>query len=274
MKPIWIVENFVGENGYETLIEEVRKSGCECIVLDIRNHFELRPNLIDPDKCYVFQGSIQMFRKIKSEHPLACPLGWMTDDNYLCTNYYPIFQKHLFNDWHMFTSMAGLKSNKWNIYKVFGKETIVHLRPNGGDKTFSGQLIDLQDFDTCFSASRCSAKDTDIAVVTTPKNILWEGRYIVNENREIIAQSTYMYRGNRTYIPNCPEKATKLVHQILEIGYHPDPIYAVDVCEDNDNNFWLMEFNSFTSAGTYACNKQKIVEKVNEMALTKFNENC
>ena len=267
MKPIWIVENFVGENGYETLIEEVRKAECECIVLDIRNHFELRPNLIDLLKCYVFQGSIQMFRKIKSEHPLACPLGWMNDNNYLCTSYYPIFQKYLFNDWHMFTTMAGLKENKWHIYRTFGKDTTVHIRPNGGDKTFSGQLIDLQDFDTCFSASRCSAKDSDIAVVSTPKNILGEWRFICTDEGEIVTVSSYMYRGKRTYVPSAPEGATKLCKEILSVGWFPDPIFTVDICEDNDGNFWLMEFNSFTSAGTYGADKAKIVESVNKIAV-------
>ena len=40
MKAKWLVENFVGDNGYEDLIAEIRNQGMECVVLDIRNHFE------------------------------------------------------------------------------------------------------------------------------------------------------------------------------------------------------------------------------------------
>lgn len=269
MKPKWIIENFVGDNGYESLIEEIRKQEMECIVLDIRNHFTLREDLLLINDCVIFQGSIQLFRKLKSE--LSCyPIGWMTDKNYLCSTYYPIFQKHLFNDWHMFTTFSGLKHNKWNIYKFFGKETLIHVRPDSGDKIFSGQLIDLQDFDKCFSASRCSAKDSDMVIVTTPKNILGEWRFICSNKGEIVAVSTYMYRGHRTYVPSAPEGATKLCNEILKVGWFPDPIFTVDICEDSDNSYWLMEFNSFTSAGTYGADKTKIVEYVSALAVDQY----
>ena len=116
MKPIWIVENFVGDNSYEDLIEEVKKQGHKSIVLDITNHFELKPNLISSGDCVVFQGSIQLFRKLKAELP-AYPVGWQTDPHYLCSNYYPYVQKYLFNDKHVFTTIAGLKHNKFWFYR-------------------------------------------------------------------------------------------------------------------------------------------------------------
>ena len=271
MKPLWIIENFVGDNGYEELITEVRNQGCECIVLDIRNHFELDPQLIKINELAMFQGSIQLFRKLKNE--LTCyPLGWMNDENYMCSTYYPLFQKFLFNDWHIFVTMAGLKHNKWNIYKQFSKDTLIHIRPNGGDKTFSGQLVDLQDFDGIFNGktSRCSAKETDLAVVSTPKNILGEWRFICTNKGEIVAQTTYMYRGNRTYVPGAPEGAIKLCKEILAVGWYPDPMFTVDICEDSDGAYWMMEFNSFTSAGTYAANKTAIVETANRIAAEEY----
>lgn len=269
----WLIENFTGDNGYDELIKEVRDQGFEYIVLDIRNHFTLQEGLIKENECVVFQGSIQLFRKLRDELCVD-PLGWMTDENYLCSTYYPHFQKYLFNDRHVFTTIAGLKHNKWWLYGVLGKDALIHIRPNGGDKVFSGQLIDLQDFDKFFSAqdSRCSAKDTDMAIVSTPKNIRGEWRFISTNKAEIVAVSTYMYQGQRTYIPSAPEKATKLCEEILKVGWYPDPIFTIDICEDNDENYWLMEFNSFTSAGTYGANKKAIVEKVSKIALEEHTE--
>lgn len=275
----WLVENFVDDNGYAELIAEIKKQGMECHVLDIRNHFEVSWELKTMvEGPLLFQGSIQMFRKLKQELAVG-PLGWMTDENYLCTNYYPKFQKYLFNDWHMFTTVAGMRANMWNIYNTFGKgakegkEGLIHIRPNGGDKTFSGQLIDIQDFQRCFSNTvKFNIKDEDIAVVSTPKNIIGEWRFICSNKPEIVAVSSYMYRGKRTYVPSAPEGATNLCKEILKVGWYPDPMFTVDICEDGDNNYWLMEFNSFTSAGTYGADKEKIVKAVSEIAVQLYTK--
>jgi len=274
MKVKWLIENFVGDNGYEDLIAEVRRQGMECIVLDVRNHFELRPGLITEGECVVFQGSIQLFRKLKAELG-AYPIGWMTDDNYLCSNYYPHVQKFLFNDWHVFTTVGGLKHNKWNFYATFAKDAILYVRPNGGDKTFTGRLLDLQDFDNFWKdIVHCNVTDDKaMVVVSTPKNIRGEWRFICTKNKEILGVSLYKYNNQRTYVPSAPFKATKLVNEILENGWYPDPVFTVDICEDNDGNYWLMEMNSFTSAGTYAAPKNKIVEKVSAIAFEEWSKN-
>ena len=273
MKPKWLVENFTGDNGYEDLITEIRSQGMECVVLDIRNHFELRPGLINDNECVVFQGSIQLFRKLKAELN-AYPLGWMTDQNYLCNRYYPHFQKFLFNDKHVLTSVAGLKHNKWWFYSSFGKEAVIYVRPDGGDKVFTGQLLDLQDFDKFWDNKVvCNVKDDDLVVISTPKNVVGEWRYIVTNKKEILGTSLYNYQGQRTYVPSAPEKATTLCKQILDVGWYPDPVFTVDICEDSDQNYWLMEINSFTSAGTYAAPKAPIVKRVSEIAEEEWKYN-
>jgi hypothetical protein len=267
----WIVENFTGDNGYEDLIKEIRNQGMECIVLDITNHFELKPNLVNKDECVIFQGSIQLFRKLKNELKVY-PIGWMTDRNYLCSRYYPHVQKYLFNDKHVLTSVSALKHNKWWYYSVFGKDALIYVRPDGGDKTFTGQLLDLQNFDRFWDDdTMCGAHLTDLVVVSTPKSIRGEWRYVVTNRKEILGVSLYKYQDQRTYIPSAPEKATDLVKEVLDIGWYPDPVFTIDVVEDTDGNYWLLEINSFTSAGTYAAPKTPIVKRVSEIA---FKEWC
>jgi hypothetical protein len=61
-----------------------------------------------------------------------------------------------------------------------------------------------------------------------------------------------------------------LCEQILNVGWYPDPVFTVDICEDSDQNYWLMEINSFTSAGTYAAKKEPIVRRVSEIALEQW----
>lgn len=275
MKPRWLVENFVGDNGYEELIKEIRNQGMECVVLDITNHFELRPGIFKSNDCMVFQGSIQLFEKLRSELiPQGCfPIGWVTDENYLCSNYYDKFRKYLFNDTHVMMSVKQLKEDKWDLYAKFGKEALIFVRPDGGKKIFSGQLLDLQDFDKFWDKGVvCSAGDDDVVVVSTPKTIRGEWRFVCTNEPQIVAQSTYMYQGKRTYIPSAPVKATELCNEILKVGWYPDRLFTMDICEDSDGNFWLMEINSFTSAGTYAADKKKIVEVVSKIAVEDYNK--
>lgn len=273
MTPKWLIENFLEhESWYRDLAKEVKKQGMECIVLDITNHFDLKPGLIGNNECVVFQGSIQLFRKLKKELTGAMPLGWMTDPHYLCSGYYPRFQKYLFNDRHVFTTVANLIHNKFWFYGQFGKEAVIYVRPDAGDKAFSGRLLDLQDFDKFWENDTLSNCQPDsMLVVSTPKNIVGEWRFICTKQNEIIGVSTYRYQGQSTYIPSAPENATKLCNTILELGWYPDPVFTIDICEDSDGNYWLLEINSFTSAGTYAAKKDLLVKRVSEIAVEEYN---
>ena len=265
----WLIEDFIGErelgNGYVDLIEEIKRQGMPVHVMNITNHFELKPGTYTSEDCIAFQGSIQMFRKLKKETGLR-PLGWMTDENYLCTRYFPYFQEFLFNDKYCVVPLVALKAHKFFFYGVFGKDTMIYIRPDGGDKKFKGQLLDLQDFDRMWNNYLSSeAKDTDLVIVSTPKNIIGEWRFICTNEKEIVSCSTYLYQGNKTYIPSAPVGATKLCKKLLEVGYYPDPAFTVDICEDSDGDYWMIEMNSFTSAGTYVAPKPPIVKRISEL---------
>ncbi len=270
MKPIWIIENFNDDNGYNMLAEEVKRQDMRCIVLDITNHFTLNRNLIKENDCVVFQGSIQLFKELKASLPVW-PLGWLTTTRYLCTTYYSYFQEYLFNNKHIFMSVAGIKANKWAVYSWFAKDTTIYVRPDSGEKLFTGQLLDLQYFDKFWDNNiSCGAKSTDLVVISTPKALRGEWRYICTNQKEIIGTSLYRYNDKQTYIPSAPERATALCNKVLEIGWYPDPVFTIDICEDFDGNYWLLEMNSFTSAGTYAAKKDKIVERVSQIAVEEY----
>ncbi|TRO55769.1 DUF4343 domain-containing protein [Candidatus Bathyarchaeota archaeon] len=184
-----------------------------------------------------------------------------------------MFADILFNDKYCFVPLATLKQHKFFFYGVFGKETMIYVRPDRGDKLFKGTLLDLQDFDRMWKDGISSdATDSDLVLVSTPKNIRGEWRYIVTSEQEIVSFSTYMYQDKRTYVPSAPEGATKLCKEVLSRGYFPDPVFTVDIVEDMDGNYWFMEMNSFTSAGTYAAPKEPIVTRVSEIAFKEHSQ--
>lgn len=269
MKAHWIVENFTDSDDYRELVAAVRRSGRECFVIGRHNHFDFDPSGFSEHECVIVQGSIQMTKNIRSRLPHGCfPVAYNSWNNYLCSAWYPKFQDLLFNDKHEFMTLGELKANKFDIYRRFGKEALIFVRPDSGEKSFSGQLIDLQDFDRIWNnAVASNAKDEDLVIVSTPKTINGEWRFVCSKyDNEIIAQSTYQYQGKKTLIPSAPAGAAELCKKIWNRDCHPDSVYCVDICEDADGNFWLLEFTSFSSAGLYETNKDRVVQKVSEIA--------
>ena len=269
----WIIENFTQAEDMFLLIQAVKDAEQDLTLIGPKNGFEYKHIQFD-NECVLFHGSIQMSRLI-AEHLKNrgnSPVVWNNTHAFECTTYWPRFQQYLFNDKYEFMTLETLKANKWDIYQTYAKEAMIFVRPSGGEKSFAGQLIDLQDFDRFFSNNIvCNANDSDMVVVSTPKNIIGEWRYIVTSEKKIVAKSCYKYQGKITRVPSAPVGATELIEKVLDVGYYPAKMFAADVCQDVDGNFWLMEFNSFNSCGLYACNKRAIVDEATRLAIECHN---
>jgi len=266
MKPIWIIENL--EQSFLELSEAAKELGHE--VIDINRGYE--HNLISKvrGKCVIFSGSIEMTKLVGNHLILQAnkPSYYCNWKKYKCSAFYGKLGGYLFNDNHCFIPLAELNRRKYFFYGLFGKECLIFVRPDGGDKSFKGGLVDLQDFDSFYEEFKI--KECDLVVVSSPKTIRGEWRFVVTSEKKILAQSSYRYQGQAVKIPSAPNGATDLCKKILDEGYFPDDVFCIDICEDNDGNFWLMELTSFSSAGLYAGDKKKIVEGVSEMATKNF----
>lgn len=260
----WIVENFTKESSYQEMMDEIKKQGMS--VVEIKNGYknsdieEFRTGT----PCIMFLGSIEMTELVRKQLLNCFPIAYCNQQNYLCSKYMSHFGKYLFNDRYAMVSLAELQRRKFFYYGTFGKEALIFIRPDSGQKPFQAQLLDMIDIDR-FVENHTHVKH-DLVVVSNPKNIIGEWRFVCTKHQEILAQSTYRYQGQVAKIPFAPEGATELVKEILKVGYYPDSVFCIDVCEDSDKNFWLLEINSFSSAGLYACKKELIVKRVSEIS--------
>lgn len=268
----WIIENFSEGEDIFLLIQAVKDAGHDLTLISRRNGFEYK-HIQFENECVVFYGSIQMAKLVKEHLKTCSPVIWEDFSAFECTNYWPHYKHLLFNDKYEFLTLESLKANKWDVYQTYAKESMLFIRPSGGVKSFSGQLLDLQDFDAFFTnAIKCNAVDSDIIVVSTPKNIIGEWRYIVTSEKKIVSKSCYRYQGKICSVPGAPIGATQLIEKVLEVGFFPAPIFSADVCQDTDGNFWLMEFNSFNSCGLYKCDMRAIVDEASRLALLEYNK--
>ena len=269
MKVNWVIENFTKEVSYLEMAEAVKRQGHDLLELNGGySKADLDP-IRNTKAPVMFLGSIGMTRLIKEELAHLSPVAFCSFSNYLCQRYYPKYAHHglLFNDNIVWTLACQFLAKKFFYYSIFAKEAILFVRPDSGEKPFQAQLLDLQDVDS-FSKK---VNPDEFIVLSSPKNIMGEWRFVVSNKPEIISYSCYRFQGQVTKVPGAPQGAIDKCWEVLKVGYYPDPVFVIDICEDSDGNYWLLELNSFSSAGLYACNKDKIVERVSEIACSHKN---
>ena len=236
-----IYENVCREFAFDSLVKEFKES------------YKVRDWDYNVPHEGVFLGSIEGCNWMCENRPYV--KYFSTFENYQCSVYYPQVQELLFNDKYAFIPFKDLARRKWDIYAWLGKEALVFIRPDSGEKDFPAELVDLKDIDKLVD----NYDYEGLAVVSTPKDSIGEWRFVVYDD-EIRAVSSYKYQGILTCVPSAPFGATDLVNKVIEKGIKPDEVFCVDVVQDMDNNFWVMELTSFSSAGLYACNTKNIAE--------------
>ena len=282
LKCTWIVENFVKEPSFKELAVAIKKLGHPFIPINgdyskqtLRE--QLNPLLVSvsdiavyDNLCVVANGSIKMCKMIAEELKMGCyPILFSSFEKYKCSAYYSHFGPYLFNDKYCIMSLKELVRQKYDVWGHYGKDCLIFIRPDSGEKTFQAGLLDIIDLAQLYDSNKDC--EHDLVLVSTPKNIMWEGRFVVSKKKEIIASSTYRFQGNISLIPSVPIEATKFCNKLLNsMDYIPDSVFCLDLCQDNDGECWLMELTSFSSAGLYVTDKEAIVNKVSQIALEEW----
>lgn len=270
MKPYWIIENFTKEESFLDLERAVSAVGHN--VQTIKGDFRKADLSSYRNQCVIFNGSIEMCKiakEVLSEQGCS-PIIYCNWEAYTCTAYYPHFADHVFNDNYVLVPLIEFKRRVYQFYGMFGKQGMLFVRPNDGDKTFKAELLDIQDSPKFFE--ELEHLNTSLVLLSTPKNIVGEWRFVCTKYKEILAVSSYRYQGLLTRIPSAPYGATEKCKELLEIGYYPDSVFCIDIVQDNDGNFWMMELTSFSSAGLYATKKEPIVHRVSEIAMEDYEK--
>lgn len=264
----WIVENFVKEPSFKELTAAIKELGYPLIEINGDYTRDMVSGI--SDKCVILNGSIKMVKLVKEALGNCYPVTYCTFEKYKCSEYYSHFGPYLFNDKYCLMSLRELVRQKYDVWGHYGKDSVLFIRPDSGEKTFQAGLLDIIDLARLHESNK--DREHDLMLVSTPKTIKWEGRFVVSKDREIIASSTYRFQGNVTLIPSVPEETTKFCKKLLNtVNYYPDSVFCYDICLTNDNDPYLLELTSFSSAGLYACNKMEIVKRVSKIAEEDYN---
>lgn len=256
----FIIENLTKEPSWLELSKAAKELGHE--VQDIRGDYKRADIAHYKNEPVILFASIEMNNLMRPQLvEQGCADGILsTFDNYLCQKFYPYFGDVLFNDNYVMAPLSEINRRKYFFYGLFGREANIFIRPDSGEKTFKASLVDLQDFDSFYS--QLEECHNDLTIVSSPKNLIGEWRFLCNDKKEILALSSYRYQGLLTRVPSAPPKAHDFVKKILDIGYFPDRVFCVDVAQAADGEFYLMELTSCSSAGLYCMDMKKVINGI------------
>lgn len=277
----WVVDKYLFDEYECKLSSLINESGSSVVFHDdlkSENFETFMKNNFTSEDIIVFHGSLQHGRWL-SKQPYY-PGVFMTMENYECLNYYGYFGDNLLNSDYVMLGLNDVLRNKNKIcdtLSITGNK--LFIRPSDGFKSFSGNLLSLDNFESelrILINSYGGVKSNTLVLFSSPKVITEEYRFIVVD-KEVISGSLYLDIFNKDslkpyYDRVCENQdAINFAKEMSKI-YQPDVAYTIDVCKTGDGKYKLLEINSFNCASFYGnCNKD-VIESVNNLAIKEYND--
>lgn len=138
------------------------------------------------------------------------------------------------------------------------------IKPNSDTKEFAGMLMEADEFSEWLQKMLDIhyLKDNDFnVVVSTPKRLGVEWRIVMVDGK-IADYSIYrqyqIVKHERSITPEVTAFAESAAAR-----YSPAPVFVLDVV-DTDDGLKIVEYNTFNSAGLYACDVANIIKAIND----------
>ncbi len=145
----------------------------------------------------------------------------------------------------------------------------VFIRPDRVTKSFTGFCItpDRHSFElSCLEKAQGVGRD-ELVIVASAKSISLECRYVIADGR-VVAGSTYGWDG---FVPSAmtDPRCDAVAGEVARREWQADTVYTCDVA------LWegtarVVELNSFSCAGLYACDTKAVAEAVTACIKDEF----
>lgn len=290
MKINWIIEKNVFENENE-LVEELSRQGSNYIFAP-RNVLRNKDlTCIFPNSCVVYHGGLHIGYKVRRETKLV-PGVYASVENYKCSEYYPKFGPFLLNSEYAILPYGDIKRQKDWLYGSLGSNDTIFIRPNKGTKPFIGKTIEYTQFEKDLEDIKLnySIKPNELCVISTPKNIDKEWRFLVVDNK-VVAGSLYHPDIEDAYQSTDPDTICALhfavnllnpqlmAHHVTDVEYQPDRAWVLDICMTsnkytNYQPLHVLEVGCFSCACLYGMNMECVVSEINDIAKEDWKDCC
>lgn len=176
------------------------------------------------------------------------------------TYYSKYLSKYLLNQDYKMISLLDLIQNKKIHYE---QNHSIFIKSDDGYKSISGMVIAEGNFDYWLATLDPNLNNNIKLIISAAKEIEKEYRFFVTKNK-VLAGSQYQTNRDLDIRSYVDPKAEELALEICSLNdYQPDPVYCLDIGKVKDN-YYLIEVNSFSCAGLYACDTDEIVKFIKD----------
>lgn len=251
----WIIRSGFDDGGYLNMIDSIVRLGYTYQLVDcipFSEEYDLPDVDVANTIVYGGQGLLNYAKRMGYK-------GVFYNDNFDVNSW----QKHWGTELLNFDSItAKIKDLEPTMDKFF-------IRPLHDNKKFSGQLMDLVEFNgwksKILSLDGYSTIDGDTEVtIATVKNIMAEYRIIV-VNGKYITGSEYKRADKVNYFAHVPEYIIEYVNKVCSV-WCPDVAFCLDIAETYDDGYVckILEVNCVNGIGLYLCDTNKYVYHLSE----------
>ena len=275
----WILDANLWNEYEDNLVNSIKKSGANIYFYDELKNSSFKKFMLkfeSNNDINIFHGSLGHGRQLT--HLPIYPGVFLNIDNYECYNYYGYFGDYLLNEDYMMMGLNDVLRNKDKIFSTF-INTHVFIRPSNGYKSFPGQMLSFNNFESEFNLlikSYCGLNMSTLVLISDRQNLKEEYRFIVVDG-EVVSGSQYFDETNiGTFDPYydriCKDQnAIDFAIKMSKI-YQPDLAYTIDVCKTINDEYKLLELNSFNCASMYGNDYDKVVKAVNTLSTKEHND--
>jgi len=224
---------------------------------------------VAPESAVVVYGSHEFIRAINPKgqfQPGALGLNEKTRASAYMSNL-PL--EWFLNRDGIFMTWAMFKRRAKELFYIYDCDTLF-IRPDSGFKVFAGQTVKFGTLtDDLNSLDQLSGvMDETMILVNTTQNLLGEFRFVIAD-RKVVTGSEYRWDNKLDIRRDWPAECEALARKVAEHEWQVDIAYTCDVAllEDGPK---LVELNSFSCAGLYACDLSKVVQSVSQAAIREF----
>ncbi len=232
--PLWLIETRGSDPAQvpQRLLYVVEELGMEAVAapyVPFRQDLDL--SSLPADRPVVFYGSVSTVRCFaRLSSPSVRPFAWFDFEAMSCRGYYSRWGRFLLQEDYAFYPFAELLRLRNQLYDRHGEAGRLFARPDGNDKSFTGEVIDLARFDAWHALHAEGGVDpASLCVVSRPATILAEYRLVVRGLR-VVAASLYRRDGEVATAEGCPDEARAFAERVVGSSeWQPAPIYCLDV---------------------------------------------
>ena len=271
----WIIEKGIENEANTRLINSAIAAGSKVYSpdfipfrgLEIEDSVEkISSDFWDVDNIF-FHGSIQACNWLNTHKSEGNPIKvFKNTEQFNCSYYYSVLGDICINSDCLFIPYGMIEQNKELLFDKFGIQDTIFIRPNSGDKVFTGQTLSVNTWDSDFKLlSAYGVELEEWCVVTYPMSIKEEARFIVSDGNLITGSVYVPYNMEVQKGSGMWGLGQIILNRINSKGYNPDKIWAMDVCWGISGAMYLLEAGAFSACGLYKCNTDLIVKHVNSL---------